>query len=118
METTIKVARSVFEANESMARRNQSRMNEAGVLSLNLMSAPGSGKTTLLQRSMARLAPERSAVLVGDLQTSRDADRLASDAVEVCQINTGKGCHLTARQVSDGLLQLRLEQISYLFIEN
>ena len=58
------------------------------------------------------------AVLVGDLQTSRDAERLAGDSLEVIQINTGRGCHLSAAQVLEGIASLNLDHIDYLFIEN
>lgn len=115
----INVVESVLKANDAVAAQNRKRMDAAGVLALNLMSAPGSGKTTLLQKTMAILGPSvRCAVLVGDLQTTRDAERLSEGAAEVTQINTGRGCHLSATQVSEGLGSLRLQDIRYLFIEN
>ncbi len=114
----INVVESVLKANDAVARANRARMDAAGVLALNLMSAPGSGKTALLERTIAALAPRRCAVLVGDLQTTRDAERLGPVAAEVTQINTGRGCHLSPPQVSDGLDSLALERIDFLFIEN
>jgi len=36
----------------------------------------------------------------------------------VLQINTGRGCHLSAAQVSAGLDQLNLEGLEYVFVEN
>ncbi len=115
----INVVESVLKANDAVAAENRRRMDAAGVLALNIMSAPGSGKTSLLERTMAALEPhERCAVLVGDLQTTRDAERLEPGAAEVTQINTGRGCHLSAAQVSEGLSSLTLAGISYLFIEN
>jgi len=115
----VKVVESVLNANDAVARSNKKVMDEACVLALNLMSAPGSGKTTLLENTIPSLAKEgRSAVLVGDLQTSRDAERLGVSAAEVTQINTGRGCHLSAAQVADGLKTLEFDDIAYLFIEN
>lgn len=115
----IKVVQSVLRDNEQVAHRNRERMSGAGLLALNVTSAPGSGKTTLLQKTIAALAPaDRCAVLVGDLQTTRDAERLISDNVAVTQINTGRGCHLSANQVAKGLSSLDLEGVHYLFIEN
>lgn len=114
----VKVVESVLKANEAVAQENRRRMDAAGVLAVNIMSAPGSGKTTLLEKTIPALLPQRSAVLVGDLQTTRDAERLGGLAVEVTQINTGRGCHLSAAQVSEGLNSLTLEQIDYLFVEN
>ena len=114
----ITVVESVLKANDAVARENRRRLNAAGVRALNLMSAPGSGKTALLERTLPALAQARCAVLVGDIQTTRDAERLSAVAAQVVQINTGTGCHLTAAQVADGLEQLDLADTAYLFIEN
>ncbi len=115
----IKVVESVLKANDATARENRKMMDRASVLAINVMSAPGSGKTTLLEKTIPALGPDhRSAVLVGDLQTTRDAERLDGIAAETVQINTGRGCHLSATQVADGLKSLKLESISFLWIEN
>ena len=115
----INIVKSVLEANDAVARDNRRRMEEAHVLAVNITSAPGSGKTTLLEKTIPALAPElQSAVIVGDLQTTRDADRLGGLAVEVTQINTEGGCHLSATQVSEGLTSLAMKDLAFLFIEN
>lgn len=115
----INVVQNVLEAGEAIARANRRRMDEAGLLCINLLSAPGSGKTALLERTIPAVAPaKRCAVLVGDLQTTRDAERLGELSLQVTQINTGQGCHLTAAQVAEGLETLDLAGIDYLFIEN
>ncbi|MEW6249013.1 MAG: hydrogenase nickel incorporation protein HypB [Planctomycetota bacterium] len=119
MATKFNVVESVLKANDAIARENRRRLTEAGVLALNIMSAPGSGKTALLERTIPALGPAaRCAVVVGDLQTARDAERLATVANETTQINTGTGCHLTATQVSEALAGRDLRGIAYLFIEN
>lgn len=115
--TLVKVVQSVLKANDAVAAANRRRLQERGILGLNVMSAPGSGKTTLLQQTIPALEGP-CAVLVGDLQTTRDADRLKGVAQETVQINTGKGCHLSATEVADGLDALGLEEVEYLFIEN
>jgi hydrogenase nickel incorporation protein HypB len=116
----IKVVANVLEANEARAFENRRLMDEKGVLCVNMMSAPGSGKTTLLQKTLAALAGDDSsaAVLVGDLQTSRDAERLMDGKAQIVQINTGQGCHLTSSQVMHGLRELDLAGVGFLFIEN
>ena len=115
----INVIESILKANDALARENHERMTRANLLAINLMSAPGSGKTTLLERTLPELGPEQAcAVLVGDLQTTRDAERLGELATAVTQINTGHGCHLDAAQVAEGLRSLPLDQIDFLFIEN
>ena len=115
----INVVKSVFEANDAAAGENRRRMEQAGVLGVNITSAPGSGKTLLLEKTIPALGRElRSAVIVGDLQTTRDAERLGRLAVEVVQINTEGGCHLSAGQVSEALNGLVMKDLSFLFIEN
>ena len=115
----INVVKSVFEANDAVAGENRRRMEQAGVLSVNITSAPGSGKTLLLEKTIPALGRElRSAVIVGDLQTTRDAERLSGLAVEVVQINTEGGCHLSAAQVGEALNGLAMKDLSFLFIEN
>lgn len=115
----INVVESVLKANDAVARENRRRLEAAGVLAINLMSAPGSGKTLLLEKTIPALGPrQRCAVLVGDLQTTRDAERLGRLAAQTTQINTGRGCHLSATQVSEGLDSLDLQGIDFVFIEN
>ena len=115
----INVVKSVLDASDQVARDNRRRMDAAGVLAINLLSAPGSGKTALLERTLPALAPDgRCAVLVGDLQTTRDAERLGSFGAAVTQINTGRGCHLSPTQVAEGLEGLDLGGLGFLFIEN
>jgi hydrogenase nickel incorporation protein HypB len=58
------------------------------------------------------------AVLVGDLATRRDGDRLARWCERVVQISTGEGCHLEAGQVRDALRDVELDGVDLLFIEN
>ena len=115
----IEVVENVMRDNDAVARANRDALHEAGALCINITSAPGSGKTALLERTLRALGPEeRCAVLVGDLQTTRDAERLEADAAEVVQINTGRGCHLTAAQVAAGIAKLDPAGLHYLFIEN
>ena len=83
------------------------------------MSSPGAGKTSLLVRTIemwGKRAP--IAVIEGDQQTSRDADRVRATGAPAVQINTGKGCHLDAHMVAHALDGLALRDASVLFIEN
>jgi hydrogenase nickel incorporation protein HypB len=118
--TKINIVRNVLEANDALAGENRDRMGRAGCLAVNITSAPGSGKTTLLERTIPALVDRglRSAVIVGDLQTSRDAERLGELAAEIVQINTEGGCHLSAAQVAGGLASLQLKDLAFIFIEN
>jgi hydrogenase nickel incorporation protein HypB len=113
----VDVKRGVLKANDEIAAANRERLR--GAFSLNLISSPGSGKTTLLERTVDLLKPElRLAVIAGDVQTRRDAERLEGHGVPVRAIETGGGCHLDARQVSTALEDLDLSALDLLFIEN
>jgi hydrogenase nickel incorporation protein HypB len=115
----INVVKSVLDASDALAEVNRRRMDQAGLLAVNILSAPGSGKTTLLQKTIPALGGQvRCAVLVGDLQTSRDAERLDNLGAQVTQINTGQGCHLSPSEVAVGLDGLDLKDLDFLFIEN
>lgn len=115
----VNVLTSVLKSNDLIAETNRELFKTKGVAAVNLISSPGSGKTTLLEKTIARLKPEQeSMVIVGDLETSRDADRLSRHALEVTQINTGLSCHLYANQIAQSAQKLPLDQADYLFIEN
>jgi hydrogenase nickel incorporation protein HypB len=118
----IKVVRRVLDANDIMADANRRRFAEEKVFVLNLMSSPGSGKTTTLEKTLQYLMPEfRCAVIVGDICTTQDADRLAASGAPVVQINTdefGGDCHLAAHVIEKALGGLDLADIDILIVEN
>ena len=115
----VNVVKNVLQANDMVADRNRQVFRENQVLAVNLISSPGSGKTTLLEKTVPALGPDnRSIVIVGDLQTTRDADRLSDKAYQVTQINTGLSCHLYANQIAESLCALDLTEAGFLFIEN
>lgn len=118
----IQVVRRVLDANDIMADRNRERFKAEGVFVLNMMSSPGSGKTTTLQKTLAHLMPEiRCAVIVGDICTTNDADRLAGSGAPVVQINTdefGGDCHLAAHVIEKALGGIDLATIDLLIVEN
>ena len=118
----VEVVESVLKLNDDVARQNRERLQEAGVFAIDLLGGPGCGKTTLVEKTIAALHREMHiGVIVGDLTTARDAQRIA----EVCgspqnivQINTGKGCHLEAHQVRQAMERLNLKELDFLIIEN
>jgi hydrogenase nickel incorporation protein HypB len=116
--TVAPASASVLGDNSRLAKGIRAELTQRGILMLNLTSAPGSGKTALLHATLASEDGGRAAVLVGDLETDRDAARLRGLGAQVLQINTGRGCHLSAAQVSAGLDQLNLEGLEYVFVEN
>jgi len=115
----VQVVENVLKLNDEIAQLNRQQLKSAGVYCIDLIGAPGSGKTALVQATVDALKPRlRVGVIVGDLATQRDADRLARHTDQVVQINTGKGCHLDANQVRQGIARLDLSQIDLLVIEN
>jgi len=118
----IKVVRRVLDVNEKMADENRKIFSQNGVFVLNVMSSPGSGKTKTLEKTLVKIMPEyKSAVIVGDICTTNDADRLAVSGAPVVQINTdefGGDCHLAAHVIEKAAGGLDLADIDLLIVEN
>ena len=116
----IDVRERVMAQNDLLAAQVRSRLDDAGVLALNLVSSPGAGKTLLLERTLRDLRDElRMAVVVGDVQTQNDADRLARHTQRLVQaVVTGGACHLDAKQVTTALDAIDLDDTDLLFVEN
>ncbi|HJV23102.1 MAG TPA: hydrogenase nickel incorporation protein HypB [Holophagaceae bacterium] len=115
----VRLERDLLEKNDAFARANRARFADQGIFALNLVSSPGSGKTTLLTTTISLLHHRiPMAVIEGDQQTERDADRIRATGVPAIQINTGKGCHLDAHGVGHAAEQLALPAGSVLMIEN
>lgn len=114
---TISVIQKILDKNDHEARHNRAHFDNHKVLGINLMSSPGSGKTTLLE-NLVDIADFKFAVVEGDLETSRDANRLKAKGIDAVQIQTGSACHLDAFMVHKGLHNLSLENIDVCFVEN
>ena len=118
----IKIQKRVLEANETEAEKNRRYFKETNVFILNMMSSPGSGKTEILCKTLTKLMPDiMVGVIVGDICTSNDADRLEKTGAKVIQINTDKfggDCHLTASMVMDSAQKLGCDDIDLLIVEN
>lgn len=115
----IRVGEDIRGRNREIAEENKILLKRHDIFSLNVMSAPGAGKTSLLEKTLPRLVGRyRVAVIEGDLQTSRDAERVKVHGAVVQQIETGDVCHLDAAMVHSALHQIDLGAIDMLFIEN
>jgi hydrogenase nickel incorporation protein HypB len=117
-QQTIAVGRDIRAERQAAANRFRREMTERGTLIVRLISSPGSGKTTLLEKTAEALRDTcRVGILVGDVETDRDARRLAPHAPS-CQITTGGACHLELSLVEKTLPQLGEKPFDILFIED
>jgi hydrogenase nickel incorporation protein HypB len=117
--TQVPLQSKVLSENQRIADSLRERFAAHHVLCINLVSSPGSGKTTLLERTLEGFPPEtRVAVLTGDIQTERDAERLARFGFPVKQITTGGICHLDGRMIERSLADWPLDQLDLLLVEN
>jgi hydrogenase nickel incorporation protein HypB len=116
---SVEVLQGLLDANDREAQHNRQHLAERGVLAINLMSSPGAGKTALLEATIQALQGCCNvAVIVGDLETENDAERIRRHGVPAIQISTGSACHLDAHMVHSALHELELQDLDIVFIEN
>lgn len=109
----------VLDANDRLAERNRGFFAAKNLLVINVFSSPGSGKTSLLQKTAEMLRGRvRIGVIVGDLATDNDAERLSRADIPVVQITTGTVCHLDARMIAEAMKKMPLDDLDVLIIEN
>lgn len=120
MPTNVPIVENILNANDRLAQENRSRIDAAGVFSINILASPGAGKTSLIEQTLPRLKGKlRVAVVDGDIATSIDADRAAQAGAQAAiQVNTGGDCHLDAVMLRGALEQLDLTQFDLLIVEN
>ncbi len=116
--SVIKVERKILEKNDAIAQQLRAYFTEKKIFAVNLLSSPGSGKTSLIEQTVKNSRSLfKTAVIVGDLQTDNDAQRIAALNIPVVQIITNGSCHLEANLVRDAFQNLN-EIFDLLFIEN
>jgi hydrogenase nickel incorporation protein HypB len=115
----IALRQAMLRENDHRAAHNRAHFDAAGILVVNLMSAPGAGKTSLLEATIRALRGRMTvSVIEGDLQTENDARRIRAAGAQAVQITTGNACHLDAAMVHGALELLTLRGVDILFIEN
>lgn len=114
---SVTFGQSVLARNDQYAARNREQFVSRGLFVINLMSSPGAGKTTLVE-ALAKRFGQTMAVIEGDIQTSRDAERVIRAGSRAYQIETHGACHLDAHAVGHALEHLDLEGCRLLVIEN
>jgi hydrogenase nickel incorporation protein HypB len=122
---SLELHQKVLAHNDHIAHQNRTLFQAHGILVLNVLSSPGAGKTRLLERMFQDATAGKHAlrlgVIVGDLATDRDAQRLrqaGSSTTSVVQITTGSLCHLEASMVAQAVKSLPLEDLDVVMIEN
>lgn len=115
----IEVERKILAKNDEIAQENRRFFEKRGVYVYNLLSSPGAGKTSILERILERLKDKVNiGVMVGDVQTANDAERLDKYNIQVVQIITNGGCHLNSMMIKNGINKINFNNIDILFIEN
>jgi hydrogenase nickel incorporation protein HypB len=115
---TINVRKDLRAERHQAAEAFRQRMTEAGTYVVRLLSSPGAGKTTLLEKTAEKLARSyKVGILVGDVETERDAERLARYAPSI-QITTGGACHLELPLIERALPKLGPSTWDFLFVED
>ena len=119
MSQNISVVEKILSANDRLAQENRTRIDSAGVFSINIMASPGAGKTSLIEQTVRALQGKlRIGMINGDIATSLDADRAAAAGAQAVQINTGGECHLDAIMLQEALPRMDLSTIDLLIVEN
>ena len=78
--------------NDSYAEINRKYFRDNGIYVINLISSPGSGKTTIVEY-LAHHFGNSMAVIIGDIQTHRDARETSEAGCISFQIETLGACH-------------------------
>ncbi len=110
----------LLQENDHIADENRRYLNAHNTKMVNIISSPGAGKTTFLE-ALLPVLEERSihtAVIEGDQQTTRDAERIAATGTHAVQISTGQSCHLNAQSIHTVLQTLPLQNLDLVLIEN
>lgn len=116
---TLTIHEAILSKNERLAERNRGFFWGKGLFVLNVLSSPGSGKTAFIERTLTDVNSYLpGAVIVGDLATDNDAQRLRRSGAQVVQITTGNVCHLEADMVAKAIFEINLDQVKLLIIEN
>ena len=118
----IKVLQDIMSSNKNVADEIKDLLKQKQNYIIDIMSSPGSGKTTLNDRIIGSLKNRyRIAFIVGDIKTTKDAERMAVHNIPIFQIETerfGGDCHLESSWIKKCLEQFDLDSLDLVIVEN
>ncbi len=116
----VSVVENILNANDQVATANRMVLDDAKILSLNIMASPGAGKTSFIIQTIKTLRTKfKIGVVEGDTApVTIDADKIIAEGMPAVQINTGGDCHLDAVMLRDGIFQLPIDQLDLMIVEN
>ncbi|HAN09661.1 MAG TPA: hydrogenase accessory protein HypB [Clostridiales bacterium] len=115
----IVIEKSILKNNDESAARNRNILNDKGIYAINLIGSPGAGKTSVLEQIICNIKEKsHMAVIEGDLYTTKDAEKIERQGVNVVQLNTEGACHLDATMVGQALENIDTDDLDFLVIEN
>jgi hydrogenase nickel incorporation protein HypB len=115
----IEVKENVLADNDAVAKKLRSELKKNKTFLLNLMASPGAGKTSTIIATVEKLKNDiKIGVMEADIDSTVDAEKVASAGVEAIQIRTGGFCHMDATMVKDGLDAIGFEDFDIVILEN
>ena len=115
----VEVKKHAYQVNDELADKIRELMKSKNKLFFNVMGSIGAGKTLLLENLAERLSTKyRVFVINGDVATTIDADRIAKHGATTVQINTGGGCHLSAKLIKSELDKINIDDFDIFIAEN
>lgn len=120
MNNTININKSILSDHDQQAKLLEEEFKKNNIFVINWVSSPGAGKTELLSVLSKQLISlnYKIGVIVGDLATDNDAQRIKISGAQAYQINTNGNCHLEVNMIRKALNHLNWLSLDYLFIEN
>ncbi len=120
MAIEVALKRAIYEENDVRAAAIHQGLRERGIFAVNVLGGPGAGKTSLISALARKIRGSGGtvAVIEGDLASDIDTRALRELGIEAYQIETGGDCHLNAPMIEAVLGKMRIEDDSWLFIEN
>ncbi len=118
-EKKVEVKKHAYQVNDELADKIRELMKSKNKLFFNMMGSIGAGKTLILEKLAAKLSSKyRVFVINGDVATTIDSDRIAKHGATTVQINTGGGCHLSAKLIQNELDKINVDDYDIFIAEN